>query len=84
MNNLKKILNEKGIKQDWIARKLGVSKQTVSLWVLGKNEPRGRNLYNLAKLLDVEIGEIFFTYNNNINIDTDNNKIKIKESEKAK
>ena len=82
MNNLKEILNEKGIKQDWVARKLGVTKQTVSLWVLGKNEPGGRNLYNLAKLLDVEIEEIFF--NKEIIISTNNNKTKIKEPEKSK
>ena len=37
-NDLEKIINKKGIKENWIAGKLGFIKQAVSNWVIGKNE----------------------------------------------
>jgi transcriptional regulator with XRE-family HTH domain len=51
---LKEILAEKGIKQSFIAEKLGVSNATVSLWVKNKSHPSISNLKRLALLLDVD------------------------------
>lgn len=52
---LKEILAEKGIKQTFIADKLGVSNTTVSLWVLGRTEPTLTNLKKLSEVLGVDV-----------------------------
>lgn len=52
---LKEILDEKGIKQHFIARKMDVSVSTVSLWVLGKTYPTIPNLKKLAEVLEVDV-----------------------------
>ena len=51
---LKEILAEKGIKQRFIAGKLGVSVSTVSLWAQEKRLPTLQNLKKLAQGLDVD------------------------------
>jgi len=52
---LKEILAEKGIKQKFVAEKLGVSVSAVSLWVKGKAQPTILNLKRLADILSVDI-----------------------------
>jgi len=52
---LKEVLAEKGIKQKFIAEKLGVSDSTVSLWVKGKAQPTISNLKKLAEILSVDV-----------------------------
>ena len=52
---LKEVLDEKGIKQRFIARKMDVSVSTVSLWVLGKTYPTIPNLKKLAAVLEVDV-----------------------------
>lgn len=51
---LKEILEERGIKQKFIADKLGVTISTVSLWALNKTHPTIPNLKRLAELLNVD------------------------------
>lgn len=36
---IRRTLTEYGIKQQWLADKLGVSKGTISLWLSGRNIP---------------------------------------------
>ena len=55
---LKEILEEKGIKQKFIADKLGVSVSSVSLWVMGKTQPTIPNLKKLAEVLNVDVSLI--------------------------
>ncbi|NLF43957.1 MAG: helix-turn-helix transcriptional regulator [Bacteroidales bacterium] len=50
---LKELLKTKGIKQVWIANKLGVSEVTVSNWCSGKSVPKKSHLEKLSQLLDV-------------------------------
>ena len=52
---LKEILAEKGIKQRFIAGKLGVSVSTVSLWAQEKTLPTLQNLKKRAQVLDVDV-----------------------------
>ena len=52
---LKEVLDEKGIKQRFIARKMDVSVSTVSLWVLGKTQPTFTNQKKLAAGLEVDV-----------------------------
>lgn len=55
---LKEILEERGIKQKFIADKLNVSVSSVSLWVIGKTQPTIANLKKLAEVLNVDVSLI--------------------------
>lgn len=57
-DRLKKIRIEKKLTQEDIALKLHVSRQTVSKWEQGINEPRLETLKELAVILDVELLEL--------------------------
>ena len=45
----------KGYTQEFVAEKLGVSRQAVSKWEKGTTEPSTSNLFALAKLFDMSI-----------------------------
>lgn len=53
MNRIKEVLEEKGIKQVWLADKLGKSFNTVNGYVQNRNQPSLEVLYAIAKILDV-------------------------------
>lgn len=55
---LKELLKTKGIKQKWLADKIGVSEVTVSNWCGGKSVPRTEHLKELSKLLNVPMKSI--------------------------
>lgn len=57
---LKEILASKGIKQTFIAQKLGVSVVTVSNWVKGKTAPNEKNLKRLSELLQVPVNDLVY------------------------
>ncbi len=52
---LKDLRNEKGLGQIALAEKLGVGKSVISLWELGKCEPKLSSLVAMAKFFDVTI-----------------------------
>lgn len=52
---LKLLLESRGIKQKWLAEKIGVSEVTVSSWSSGKSSPSIKNQKKLSKILDVPI-----------------------------
>ena len=53
MNRIKKVLEEKGIKQTWLAEQLGKSYSIVNGYVQNRQQPRLEVLYEIAKILDV-------------------------------
>lgn len=55
---LKELLTSKGLKQKWLAGKMGVSEITVSSWCAGKSTPRKEHLQKLSELLEVHINSI--------------------------
>ena len=55
---LKELLKSKGLKQNWLANKMGVSEVTVSNWCAGKSVPRKAHLKKLSELLEVPIKTI--------------------------
>ena len=55
---LKEVFKSKGIKQKFLASKMGVSEVTLSNWVTGKTSPSKKNLEKLSDILDVSINEI--------------------------
>lgn len=50
---LKELLHSKGIKQKWLANKIGVSEVTVSNWCSSKSAPKKEHLRKLSEVLDV-------------------------------
>jgi len=56
---LKSLLETRGLKQKWLAEKIGVSEVTVSNWSSGKSTPNKKNLNKLSDLLDVPTESIF-------------------------
>ena len=55
---LKEVFKSKGVKQKWLAEKMGVSEVTLSNWVTEKSSPSRKNLEKLSSLLDVSINEL--------------------------
>lgn len=52
-DRIKEVLEEKGIKQTWLAEKLGKSYNMVNGYVQNRQQPRLEVLYEIAKILDV-------------------------------
>jgi putative transcriptional regulator len=61
MNRIKQVLEEKGIKQVWLADKLGKSFNTVNGYVQNRNQPSLEVLYEIAKILDVNPKELLIS-----------------------
>ena len=55
---LKELLQSKGLKQKWLASKMGVSEVTVSNWCSGKSVPTKSHVQKLSVLLDVPVKSI--------------------------
>jgi transcriptional regulator with XRE-family HTH domain len=55
---LKEIIKSKGVKQKWLAAKLGVSEVTVSNWVKEKSVPSKKNYEKLSELLNVPLKDL--------------------------
>ncbi|AHW60652.1 Helix-turn-helix [Draconibacterium orientale] len=58
MNRIKEVLEEKGIKQTWLAEKLGKSYNMVNGYVQNRQQPRLEVLYEIANILDIEVKEL--------------------------
>lgn len=57
---MKELLKTKGIKQKWLAQKLGVSEVTVSNWVQEKSVPSKKNMEKLSEILDVSLKDLMY------------------------
>ena len=58
MNRIKEVLDEKGIKQTWLAEKLGKSYNMVNGYVQNRQQPRLEVLNEIAEILDIDIKEL--------------------------
>ena len=58
MNRIKEVLEEKGIKQTWLAEKLDKSYNMVNGYVQNRQQPRLEVLNEIAKILDVDITKL--------------------------
>ena len=70
MNRIKEVLEEKGIKQTWLADKLGKSYNMVNGYVQNRQQPRLEVLYSIADILEVDVKELLIS---NKKIDDRNN-----------
>ena len=55
MNRIKEVLDEKGIKQTWLAEKLDKSYNMVNGYVQNRQQPRLEVLNDIAEILDVDV-----------------------------
>lgn len=58
MNRIKEVLDRKGIKQTWLAEKLGKSYNMVNSYVQNRQQPRLEVMNDIAKILDVDVVEL--------------------------
>ncbi len=58
MNRIKEVLEEKGIKQTWLAEKLGKSYPIINGYVQNRKQPSLEVLFEIAKILKVNAKEL--------------------------
>ena len=58
MNRIKDVLEQKGIKQIWLAEKLEKSYNMLHSYAQNKRQPSLEDLYRIAEILDVDIKEL--------------------------
>ncbi|MBL6447373.1 helix-turn-helix transcriptional regulator [Fulvivirga sp. 29W222] len=58
MNRIKEVLEDKGIKQIWLAKQLGKSYNMVNGYVQNRQQPRLAVLFEIAKILQVSPKEL--------------------------
>jgi len=58
MLKLKKILEERGVKQSNLAKKLGVSTVSLSNWSTGKSNPSLVTVVRICQILDITIDQL--------------------------
>lgn len=67
MNRIKEVLEEKGIKQTWLAEQLGKSYNMVNGNVQNRQQPRLEVLFEIAKILDVEVADLLADQKKKVN-----------------
>lgn len=65
MNRIKEVLEQKGIKQTWLAEKLGKSYNMVNAYAKNRQQPRLETLMEIANILDVDIKELIISNKKN-------------------
>ena len=58
MNRIKEVLEEKGIKQNWLAEKLGKSYNMVNSYAQNRRQPSIECLYEIADILKIEAKDL--------------------------
>ena len=58
MNRIKEALQERGIKQTWLAEKLGKSYNMVNSYAQNRQQPRLEVLVAIADTLDMDVKEL--------------------------
>ena len=64
MNCIKDVLERKGIKQIWLAERLGKSFNSVNSYVQNRQQPRLEVLSQIAEILDVDIKDLIVSSKN--------------------
>jgi len=65
MNRIKEVLEEKGIKQIWLADKLGKSYNMVNAYVQNRQQPRLEILMDIANILDIDVKDLIISNKEN-------------------
>ena len=59
MNNLKIIIEDRGLRQEWIAKRVGVAPSVMSLWVNNKRQPNGLHVVRLIDVIKCKAEDIY-------------------------
>lgn len=59
INRLKAVLAEKGKSAKWLAQSLGKDPATVSKWCTNRNQPTIETFFNVARILEIDVRELF-------------------------
>ncbi len=63
-NRLKVVLAEQNKSGKWLASQLGKTENTISRWVRNINQPTVEQLFDIAKVLDVDVKSLLNSNNN--------------------
>jgi transcriptional regulator with XRE-family HTH domain len=58
LNRIKRVLDQKGIKQTWLAEQLGKSFSMVNAYACNRKQPSLEILYQIASILGVDVKEL--------------------------
>lgn len=58
MNKIKEVLEEKGIKQTWLAEKIDRSFSQTNAFVCNRRQPSLELLFKIAEVLQVDVKEL--------------------------
>lgn len=58
LNRIKEVLDEKGIKQTWLAEKLGKSFSSINAYACNRQQPSLEILHQIAEILQVDIKDL--------------------------
>ena len=58
LNRIKEVLEDKGISQTWLSKKLGKSFSTVNSYVCNRSQPNLNTLLEISKLLAVDLKDL--------------------------
>ncbi|MDH6312667.1 MULTISPECIES: helix-turn-helix domain-containing protein [Bacteroidales] len=58
LNRIKEVLDEKGIKQTWLAEKLGKSFSSINAYACNRQQPSLEMLHQIAELLQVSVKDL--------------------------
>ena len=61
LNRIKEVLQEKGVSQTWLAKKLGKSFSIVNAYACNRQQPPLEVLYEIAALLNVNVKELLIS-----------------------
>ena len=64
MNRIKEVLEEKGIKQIWLAEQLGKSYNMVNSYAQNRRQPSLEDLYKIAEILNVSAKDLLIENEN--------------------
>lgn len=64
MNRIKEVLEEKGIKQTWLAEKLEKSFCIVNSYVCNRRQPSLEVLFQIAEVLQMDVKDLIKSSNN--------------------
>lgn len=58
MNRIKEVLEERGVKQVWLAEQLGKSFNTVNGYAQNRKQPSLEVLYQIAEILNIKVSDL--------------------------
>ncbi len=65
IKSFRELLDENLITTTDLAKKLGLTRQSVNYWVTGENYPKVKDLYKIAKVIGTDVLTVYKSFTNN-------------------